>query len=604
MPKSNNNLASITRQAARPKRWDDPLDPAMSEATLDMLMATEPFASMDESAFPAGTPLRGILRADTAVRDYAAGQFVLRKGDYGTSAFMVLEGEVEVILRPEIDPELLGRAPTFKKSFIERLAQLWSNNPEPESWSKKSLLASDGPKLSVSKQLGAVYLQDFPQVVSRAKTVALKKGQLFGEISALSRMPRTATVVASTKQTRLLEFSWEGLRDIMRFDPALKKQIDKIYRENSLKNFLRNHPLFSHLDESGYAQLCDAAQLESFGEYNWSGAYLRLVKDGDEAISANEPVIAREGEYSNGIYMLSAGFCRVSQRYGNGERTLNYIGAGSVFGYEEMANHWKNPNQELQSRFTLRSLGYAYLIFIPTASVEKYVNRDLLESSLRSSPVPDDLSKHVHQRSVEDGSAPSASLMEFMVEHRFFNGTKSMVIDMDRCTRCDDCVRACAATHDGNPRFLRHGPMIDNLMIANACMHCVDPVCMIGCPTGAIHRTSFGGEVVINPATCIGCGVCAANCPYDSIRMVEVRSYKGEFLVDEEFQPILKATKCDLCVEQTSGPACQNACPHDALSRTDLTAGGSAARWRRFYRFLCCCSPTSSWLRCIHATLT
>ncbi len=577
MAKSDNNLASITRQAARPKRWDDPLDPAMSDATLDMLMATEPFASMDETAFPASTPLRGILRADTAVREYAAGEIVLRKDDYGTSAFLVLEGEVDVILRPDIDPQLLGRAPRIKKSFIARFAQLWNNNPEPEGWSKKSPRASDNIKGSINKKSGSIYLQDYPQIVSDAKTVALKKGQLFGEISALSRMPRTATVVASTKQARLLEFSWEGLRDIMRFDSALKKQIDKIYRENSLKTFLRHHPLFSHLDESEQVQLCKEAQLENYGEYNWSGSYIRLAKDGDQAIAANEPVIVREGEYSNGIYMISAGFCRVSQKYGNGERTLNYIGAGSAFGYEEIATHWKNPEYEMQSLYTLRSLGYAYLIFIPTASLEKYANRGLSETDFPSSPVG--ISKSPVPPSDINGDAPSASLMEFMAEHRFFNGTKSMVIDMDRCTRCDDCVRACASTHDGNPRFLRHGPMIDNLMIANACMHCIDPVCMIGCPTGAIHRTSFGGEVVINPATCIGCGTCAANCPYDSIRMVEVRSTEGEFLVDEEYQPIFKATKCDLCVEQVSGPACQNACPHDALSRTDLTQVTSLTQW-------------------------
>ena len=577
MAKSDSSLTSITRQASRPKRWDDPLDPAMSEATLDRLMATEPFASMDEKSFPAGTPLRGILRADTAVREYAAGEIILRKDDYGTSAFLVLEGEVEVVLRPEIDPELLGRSTRVKKSFMARFAQLWNNNPEPEGWRKRSPRASDTLKGSLNQQRGSVYLQDYPQIISGAQTAVLKQGQMFGEISALSRMPRTATVVASSQRASLLEFSWEGLRDLMRYDPALKKQIDTIYRANSLKNFLRNHPLFSYLDEAGYTQLCQDAQLENYGEYNWSGSYLRLAKDGGQGISANEPVIVREGEYSNGVYLISAGFCRVSQKYGNGERTLNYIGAGSVFGYEEIANHWKNPRQGLQSRYSLRSLGYAHLIFIPTPSLEKYANREWSESV---SPFePDPIPTPADTAPTETDNAPSASVMEFMAEHRFFNGTKSMVIDMDRCTRCDDCVRACATAHDGNPRFLRHGPMIDNLMIANACMHCIDPVCMIGCPTGAIHRTSFGGEVVINPATCIGCGTCAVNCPYESIRMVEIRSSKGEFLVDEEFQPILKATKCDLCVEQTSGPACQNACPHDALSRTDLTHVTSLTKW-------------------------
>jgi Fe-S-cluster-containing dehydrogenase component len=320
--------------------------------------------------------------------------------------------------------------------------------------------------------------------------------------------------------------------------------------------------------------------LQTFGDYNWSGEYRRMTAGGDLASRTNEPVIVNEGEYCNGVYLVRAGFCRVSQHYGGGERTLKYIGAGQMFGFEEIALQRKNPKQEVHSLFTLRAMGYADLIFIPTPTLEKYVQPGLKESDFPESLATEgEPRKPLSARLAEKGIHPPANLMEFVAEHRYFNGTKSMVIDMDLCTRCDDCVRACAATHDGNPRFLRHGPMIDNLMVANACMHCVDPVCMIGCPTGAIHRTSYGGEVVINPASCIGCTICATNCPYDAIRMVEVRTTEGQIWVDEQQQPLLKATKCDLCIEQTGGPACQYACPHDALSRADLSQENSLIQW-------------------------
>jgi Fe-S-cluster-containing dehydrogenase component len=170
-------------------------------------------------------------------------------------------------------------------------------------------------------------------------------------------------------------------------------------------------------------------------------------------------------------------------------------------------------------------------------------------------------------------------MMEFVAEHRSFNGTKTMLIDLELCTRCDDCVRACASTHNNNPRFLRNGPINGNVMVANACMHCVDPVCMIGCPTGAIHRNAFEGEVVINQATCIGCQSCASNCPYDAIRMVEARDTKGRLVMDQEMKTILKATKCDLCVDQYGGPACERACPHDALVRINMNDLDGFSRW-------------------------
>ena len=119
--------------------------------------------------------------------------------------------------------------------------------------------------------------------------------------------------------------------------------------------------------------------------------------------------------------------------------------------------------------------------------------------------------------------------------------------------------------------IIRNGPTLDNWMVANSCMHCVDPVCLIGCPTGAIHRTLNGGTVIINDLTCIGCGTCANACPYENIRLVPIREKSGQQVIDPvSHQPIMKATKCDLCSSLPSGPSCERACAHGALQRIDL----------------------------------
>ena len=562
----------------RPQRWDAAFDAGMTEADLARLLATAPFNAMDPEKFPKRTPLREILRNDARILKFRKGEIIVRQGDYGTSAFLILQGAARVVLKPDLAPSLLGRQATSKKGILRTLAQLWNGRRPPESLARSQAGPSSGVGARQGEAETRVFLQDVPRILDEHRTAEMSAGEFFGEIAALSRMARTSTIFADSDDAELLEIRWQGLRDLMKHDDALRSHINKIYRERALASYLRATPLFQHLNKEQLDRVAEAVEFATFGDYDWSGEYKRLAQSGSVR-PEKEPVIVGEGDYPNGVVLLRAGFARVSQKFGGGERTLNYIGAGQIFGLTEIAHNWRDKQAAVNFQFSLRAIGYTHLLIVPTRVMEEIVLPSLPKNEL---PLPvetvaDDLDATPPAAAAREKVGPE--VLEFLTENRFFNGTATMVIDLDRCTRCDDCVRACASTHDNNPRFLRQGPSAGRLMIANACMHCADPVCMIGCPTGAIHRESFAGQVVINPDTCIGCKACFNNCPYDAIRMVEVRDANGEFLVDQEMKPIAKATKCDLCVENHGGPACQRACPHGALERINLNNLDALSKW-------------------------
>lgn len=557
----------------RAGRRDYPFSPEM-EPHLDRLLATEPFASMDRQRI---SKLQEILLHDTRLRSFKKGEIVVRQGDYGTSAFMILSGSARVVLNPELPRELVGRREQERKPFWRLLAQVWSSRKPPESF-KASELEMD-ERARARTETGdevRVFLQDIPRVLDKHQTAVMAPGEFFGEIAALSRMPRTATIFANDDSTEMLEIRWQGLRDLLRYDVRLKEHIDKIYRERALASHLRAIPWLQHLDATAIDKLLAQTEFVTYGDYDWSGEYKKLVKEG-KATRPAEPIIAKEGDYPNGVIFVRAGFARITQTYGRGERTLCYLGAGQYHGLREIVHNWSNPGNPISLQETIRAIGYTHVLIVPTSVIEQYVLPTMPAKYLPKSLEVEGPSEK--RSNSKPAVKISSDMMEFLSENRYFNGRATMLIDLDRCTRCDDCVRACASAHDNNPRFLRHGPVHSNIMVANACMHCSDPVCMIGCPTGAIHRNEAGGEVVINPITCIGCKACFNNCPYDAIRMVEIRDRKGSIVLSSDLKPVLKATKCDLCVEQIGGPACQRACPHGALARMDMGGLDQFSRW-------------------------
>jgi len=71
--------------------------------------------------------------------------------------------------------------------------------------------------------------------------------------------------------------------------------------------------------------------------------------------------------------------------------------------------------------------------------------------------------------------------------------------------------------HQGVSRLVREGLRFDKYLVATSCRQCRDPLCMVGCPVGSIRRRNTL-EVIIED-WCIGCGLCATNCPYGNINL-------------------------------------------------------------------------------------
>ncbi len=155
----------------------------------------------------------------------------------------------------------------------------------------------------------------------------------------MTRTPRTATVVADGA-SELLEIRWQGLRNLMRYDPALKSRIDELYRQNSLEAHLRETPLLAHVSASAISEIAAATVFESYGRFDWNVPYRSVAQqENSERINA-EPLIVSEGSQPDSLLMIRSGFARVSRLYGSGHQTVAYLGKGRSFCLDELAYRW------------------------------------------------------------------------------------------------------------------------------------------------------------------------------------------------------------------------------------------------------------------------
>jgi|GEM_PF-123225 len=545
----------------RPKRWDVPFDPDMTESDINMVMGRPEVTAIDHDRFPAHMPLEGIIKNDMRVVRFPARSIIVRQGDYGNSAFLLLEGVIRSDMSDAIASRFIGRSTQKKKGPIKLLKELFSSNQLIEyrdvrrygALKEGQVVGQKGENFTLINAKEFERLKQETGNDGKDKLERSAQGTLFGEAAAIGRVPHNITHIAETDVV-LLEIKWQGLRDICKYDEGWRISTEESYHRKALLTHLRECDLFSKVDDVALQLVADNTVFETIGSYDWHISYKQKKAKGTKD---PELVLRNIGDHPDGLVLIISGMARVSAAMGNGLRTITYLRAGEHHGLSELYEGWQD-NKIVPLKTALTVLGYVHILRIPSHIIEHVLFPDITRGVAGFDV------RH-------EGAFTEDALLEWALEQRYINGTKTMLINLDRCVRCDDCVRACAASHDGNPRFVRHGRIHDHWMVANSCQHCSDPVCMIGCPTGAIHRNQQAGVVVINDDTCIGCGACVAACPYENIRKVEISDRKGNRVLDPvNAQPIEKSTKCDFCYQHPGGPNCVKACPHGALSRVDF----------------------------------
>jgi Fe-S-cluster-containing dehydrogenase component len=198
-------------------------------------------------------------------------------------------------------------------------------------------------------------------------------------------------------------------------------------------------------------------------------------------------------------------------------KVLRYVGRGDTLG--EIGLVLKQPRSATCVAYSHHELDRestaVELVRVPAAAVAAMA---AASPAMRSEMEKIAAARHKSVPSAKDSSISALSQSRRAEELGLLQGQNLMLIDLDRCTRCGDCVEACIATHDdGFSRLFLDGPRFGKYLIPSSCRLCRDPVCMIGCPVGSIQQGE-NGEITIRE-WCIGCGVCARQCPYDSIQM-------------------------------------------------------------------------------------
>jgi Fe-S-cluster-containing dehydrogenase component/CRP-like cAMP-binding protein len=359
-----------------------------------------------------------------------------------------------------------------------------------------------------------------------------RPGDYFGEAALLGRGERTATVTAET-DVLLLEIEKHRFDLLSRRHRSVRERLEGTYHARAIATYMRTHRYLGMLDDAARAEL-------------GRGASLKLFQRGD--------AVSIRGDRAEHVLVVKDGVVKASRTSETGGVSiLAYFNTDDVIG----------SNDPGVRDYDLSALGNCEILLVPRAA---------FAATMARNPT---IAAHFGKDNMQRAAIRDVGKTVLGAAEAFLNAgvevESLLVINLDRCVRCGNCVRACHARHQYT-RLDRRGPIFrrraqleegrhEHVMLPTSCRHCRDPECMIGCPTGAIQRFP-SGDVDIND-NCIGCENCARKCPYGNITMRPLAEH-------ERPSPEItkRAIKCNLCRGHAYSN-CVHECPRGAIIRVD-----------------------------------
>ncbi len=406
------------------------------------------------------------LVSESQVLALAPGSIILREGEFGRDTFFILEGQCEL-----------------------------------------SSSGADGKALPVAVARRGEYVGDY----------AMRSPQ---QHATTARMQTMALVLVAPEQT---------MQRLMEIAPEVRYIFEQASNARALETTLKRMALFQDVANDDLYWLARQAQIRSY--------------ERGERLFSEEQRDRPAREY---LHVLLEGFVKVARRVAEGlghdhsdERIIAYRQGGDYFAggldmlgdrravtvsaitrvrVAEIAQpalmHLCRRYPQVVQRFNERLQQYGHELaaaqtgLFATVDVAAYL-REQAQSGKNANPLSE----------IEARASLHALVSAGVVE-----GTEVLVIDLDKCVHCGECEAACARRH-GHSRMNRKGLVVGNLSIATACRHCQDPVCLL-CSRAGIARLPTG-EVYITE-NCIGCGICAERCPYDTISIVTLAEERAQ----------------------------------------------------------------------------